>query len=862
MGREKKTHPGPGTTAKDRHKKAGKVGKAIDRSAPLPPGLVAAKPVNVVNNSKHQSYFEFIENKDKKKPLLFQITTNKNPPPGMRHIPLGNPELTERCKDISRETGASVYIVTMAKNNASDLSQQIHRVGHHIREYIVDRALEELGLDSVNEPELIGQGDAQVEKIPEKQNDIDKQADAALRELFPRIPNTDRQQIIDHAFQKGTYFKGDLVVGLQQDLSLSRRVQLAVLAHIRHNHTRYDELLRETTWHNARRATEQLCLDFLVKWRGDDENGRNQLDEILREVVVLSDDSDDEDSGEEPDSESSEIFISRSHDVGRVSAPAMAQNVANHDKRLSTAIPSHPGSPMLLATPGTSRRNAKKARRQAKHRERNFSRYEAAANAAWNNARQRQRGPDDRTNQADNSVSHGAHPQGQPVEFIGNRVPIEHKDRAGSQLRLPPAQPGGNSYETRQHMDDAFGTQSQLARSQYFSSGPMRHKVNEAGGVPSLGSSNNAGVRARESHQLQDFLHPSIEPRSPDAVRSPSRYSRGMVEFMDRRGDELYPRLNSPPLGPMVREERYNHQPQIHQSHPIRARPLRDGQDIVQAPELSYRNVPRDSARPVAYQPMREYGPPRPQVYADRITHREDNLRRRQGSVMGERANPIMIEDHNVHPGTVVLGTGESVRDRFGPNVEILAVHRPIRDGGPDTQRFNSMDEGFIRLRENNMDQRRLEEEGFLRLRERPIAEPRHSAFPTDGRSHLDGYRTAQQPQQYRPAEPPGQAIYVRRVERPPPADLSYSGHSYERVETVRNDSLAQRRVPSPAYRGAPYEHHHHHSVQGAYGVPVHRHAMSAQRLEDSFRSDRHRPSPPRASRQWPRANDDVIVLE
>lgn len=90
----------------------------------------------------------------------------------------------------------------MAKNNASDLSQQIHRVGHHIREYIVDRALEELGLDSVNEPELIGQGDAQVEKIPEKQNDIDKQADAALRELFPRIPNTDRQQIIDHAFQK------------------------------------------------------------------------------------------------------------------------------------------------------------------------------------------------------------------------------------------------------------------------------------------------------------------------------------------------------------------------------------------------------------------------------------------------------------------------------------------------------------------------------------------------------------------------------------------------------------------------------------------------------------------------------------
>lgn len=73
MGREKKPHPGPGTTAKDRHRKAGKINKAIDRSQPLPPGLVAAKPVTVVNNSKHQSYFEFIENKDKKKPLLFQV---------------------------------------------------------------------------------------------------------------------------------------------------------------------------------------------------------------------------------------------------------------------------------------------------------------------------------------------------------------------------------------------------------------------------------------------------------------------------------------------------------------------------------------------------------------------------------------------------------------------------------------------------------------------------------------------------------------------------------------------------------------------------------------------------------------------
>lgn len=72
MGREKRAQPGP-ATAKERHKRAGKITKAIDRSEPLPPGLVAAKPMSAVTKSKHQSYFEFIENKDKKKPLLFEV---------------------------------------------------------------------------------------------------------------------------------------------------------------------------------------------------------------------------------------------------------------------------------------------------------------------------------------------------------------------------------------------------------------------------------------------------------------------------------------------------------------------------------------------------------------------------------------------------------------------------------------------------------------------------------------------------------------------------------------------------------------------------------------------------------------------
>lgn len=41
-----------------------------------------------------------------------------------------------------------------------------------------------------------------IEPIPKSQAEITKQADAAIRDLFPRIPNTDRQMILDHAFTK------------------------------------------------------------------------------------------------------------------------------------------------------------------------------------------------------------------------------------------------------------------------------------------------------------------------------------------------------------------------------------------------------------------------------------------------------------------------------------------------------------------------------------------------------------------------------------------------------------------------------------------------------------------------------------
>ncbi|KAF7115597.1 hypothetical protein CNMCM5793_002691 [Aspergillus hiratsukae] len=123
---------------------------------------------------------------------------------------------------------------------------------------------------------------------------INTEARDVLRDLFPNIPDNDLNQIIKTAFQKG-----QRKVGTAVELPLARRAQLAVVAHIRHIYTDYDRLLKTTSFHEARSAVEEPTLAKLVEWRGDDENGKTVLEDVFREVIVISDDDDsDADEGE------------------------------------------------------------------------------------------------------------------------------------------------------------------------------------------------------------------------------------------------------------------------------------------------------------------------------------------------------------------------------------------------------------------------------------------------------------------------------------------------------------------------------------------------------------------------------------
>lgn len=69
MGRDKRGLPSAATGGpKERHRRQQR--SQYDPYAPVPEGFVA-KPA--VPKSKHHTYFEFVENKNKKKKLEFQV---------------------------------------------------------------------------------------------------------------------------------------------------------------------------------------------------------------------------------------------------------------------------------------------------------------------------------------------------------------------------------------------------------------------------------------------------------------------------------------------------------------------------------------------------------------------------------------------------------------------------------------------------------------------------------------------------------------------------------------------------------------------------------------------------------------------
>lgn len=191
------------------------------------------------------------------------------------------------------------------------MSHHVHRLGLHLKAETVETACRELGY-IFHKARFVKEADLADQKQRSRMAEImarhgiimqnsqnEEREDAgrlrvSIREMFPKMPEEDMEAIIKHAWEEDSFR-----VGTNASLSLSRRIQLATIARIRHTYTDYDVLLKAFgDWHKARQDVEKDCLDKLKEWRG--ENASDDVDEsewITRDFIVIDDD--DQEAGDD-----------------------------------------------------------------------------------------------------------------------------------------------------------------------------------------------------------------------------------------------------------------------------------------------------------------------------------------------------------------------------------------------------------------------------------------------------------------------------------------------------------------------------------------------------------------------------------
>ncbi|GAB7338825.1 hypothetical protein MBLNU457_5520t2 [Dothideomycetes sp. NU457] len=237
----------------------------------------------------------------KKRKLNVTDTHITQPPPGYTFLAVGYADLAERCKELSRKRGVDVRLVSAQNKSeaAHKISTHLHRIGYHFQSDVFDQACDELGY-RFQGGKLVRDSDASAaagfdrvmarfgadfgqasKKSATAEEEI--KVKKAIRELFPKIPDDALHEIFRKAWQEGAETVGNA------PLPLSRRVQLATVAHIRHKFTEYDRLLKILTWPDARKIVEPRCLEKLVEWRGDNEDHGDEVEDIVRETIVIDD---------------------------------------------------------------------------------------------------------------------------------------------------------------------------------------------------------------------------------------------------------------------------------------------------------------------------------------------------------------------------------------------------------------------------------------------------------------------------------------------------------------------------------------------------------------------------------------------
>ncbi|MCJ1393341.1 hypothetical protein MMC18_006214 [Xylographa bjoerkii] len=175
-----------------------------------------------------------------------------NIPRGYVFVPKGDVYITRHCRTLTGKLQQTLYVVY---DDAT-----CERLGLRCPANV----FEEVNADAV--ASAPGRRDA----VQTKDLRDDRKSRAAIRRMFPRMPIDSAEAILEHGFQKGSGR-----VGRTTTLDEDQKVKLAVEAHIRHNFTPYETLLRERKdgdqaddhrRERARATVKPQILEILASW--------------------------------------------------------------------------------------------------------------------------------------------------------------------------------------------------------------------------------------------------------------------------------------------------------------------------------------------------------------------------------------------------------------------------------------------------------------------------------------------------------------------------------------------------------------------------------------------------------------------
>ena len=179
----------------------------------------------------------------------------------LEFLPTGNRALTVRAKKYS-----SLYAVVL---KWSRTRKQYERQGLIVQKEAIEKAEEECFKDSdLREHRRL----REAEKREELDQEFIRNFASRIRELYQSIPKGREMIIAEHACQKFSGRVGRSAAAKAFDESA---VDLAVIAHIRHTLTEYDELLsRDFDRYDARELVEDKVYGVLGKWRGKESSSK------------------------------------------------------------------------------------------------------------------------------------------------------------------------------------------------------------------------------------------------------------------------------------------------------------------------------------------------------------------------------------------------------------------------------------------------------------------------------------------------------------------------------------------------------------------------------------------------------------